>query len=215
LIDLHPGEGTTFRSQYELEEKFLVTHSGNMGIKQGLDVVLDAANLNRHDESILFLFVGDGADCGRIRERANTMGLHNVRFLPLLDEGEFRGMLAASDVCLVTQQQAVSGIVFPSKIVTYLGAGRPIVASVNTNCEVARIVRESNAGKVVEAENPEALLAAIQEFREEDLAKVGQNARQYASLRWSSARVLSNLEQSLISAAESTRSSLAKEQISR
>ena len=63
LIDLLPEEGSAFRQRYGLDEKFLVTHSGNMGVKQGLDVVLDAAALNRRDESTLFLFVGNGADC--------------------------------------------------------------------------------------------------------------------------------------------------------
>jgi len=123
-------------------------------------------------------------------------------------------LLAASDICLVTQQHAVSGIVFPSKIVTYLAAGRPIVASVNTDCEVARITRESRAGKVVEAENPEALLAAIHDLRSEDLHKVGQNAREYANLRWSSARVLGNLEQSLMAAAGSAKAPMAQEGVS-
>ena len=57
-----------------------MTHSGNMGVKQGLDVVLDAAALNRRDESTLFLFVGNGADCQRIQRRAADLNLHNVRF---------------------------------------------------------------------------------------------------------------------------------------
>jgi colanic acid biosynthesis glycosyl transferase WcaI len=214
LIDLQPAEGGAFRHRYDLGEKFLITHSGNMGVKQGLDVVLDAAKLSQFDESTMFLFVGDGADCERIRQRSASMNLPNVRFLPLLNEEEFRGLLAASDICLVTQQHAVSGIVFPSKIVTYLAAGRPIVASVNTDCEVARITRESRAGKVVEAENPEALLAAIHDLRSEDLHKVGQNAREYANLRWSSARVLGNLEQSLMAAAGSAKAPMAQEGVS-
>jgi colanic acid biosynthesis glycosyl transferase WcaI len=160
------------------------------------------------------VFVGDGADCERIRRRAVELTLQNVRFLPLLDQADFRGLLAASGVCLVTQQKSVSEIVFPSKIVTYLAAGRPIVASVSFDCEVARITRESGAGKVVDAENPEALLAAIWELRGEDLSRVGQNARIYAGRRWAPARVLGHLERSLMAAAGFAVSSLAKEGIS-
>ena len=213
LIDLLPEEGSTFRKRYDFGEQFLVTHSGNMGVKQGLDVVLCAAALNHGDDSMMFVFVGDGADCERIRRRAVELNLRNVRFLPLLNQADFRGLLAASGVCLVTQQKSVSEIVFPSKMVTYLAAGRPIVASVNFDCEVARITRESGAGKVVEAENPEALLAAIRELRGEDLYRVGQNARGYASLRWASVHVLAHLERSLMAAAGFAVSSLAKEGI--
>ena len=141
LMDLLPEEGSAFRRRYDLGEKFLVTHSGNMGVKQGLDVILDAARLNCCDDSMRFLLVGDGADCERVQRRAAQMDLQNVRFLPLLDEADYRGLLEASGVCLVTQQKAVSEIAFPSKIVTYLAAGRPIVASVNPDSEVARITR--------------------------------------------------------------------------
>ena len=209
LTDLRPEEGSGFRKRYGLDNEFLVTHSGNMGVKQGLDVVLEAAALNRGDSSILFLLVGDGADRQRIQRRAAEMELRNVRFLPLLGQEDFRGLLAASGVCLIIQQQSVSEVAFPSKIVTYLAAGRPIVASVNPECEVARIIRESATGRIVKAEDPEALLAAIREMRGEDLQKFGENAREYASQRWSSARVLRNLERSLETAAGQVTSSLA------
>jgi len=207
LANLAPEEGIAFRQRFGIGDKFLVTHSGNMGVKQGLDVVLDAAALNRSDASMLFLFVGGGADCGRIQRRAAEMALENVRFLPLLDNNDFRGLLAASDICLVTQQQSVSEVAFPSKIVTYLAAGRPIVGSVNRDCEVARVIEESGAGKVADAEEAGVLSLAIQEMRNEDLGKYGMNAREYAIQRWSPVRVLSHLEQSLTAAAGFTASS--------
>ena len=209
LVDLRPEEGAIFRQRYGLGEKFLVTHSGNMGMKQGLDVVLDAAALHRGDDSMQFLFVGDGADCERIQRRAAEMRLENVRFLPLLNQEDFRGLLAASGICLVTQQNHVSEIAFPSKIVTYLAAGRPIIASVNRDCEVARVVRESGAGRVVDAEEPEALALALQEMRDENLSEYGENARQYASMRWSSMRVLGHMEQSLLAVAGQPMKSVA------
>ena len=209
LVDLPPEEGNAFRRRYDLGDKFLATYSGNMGVKQGLDVILDAATLGRADDSMLFLCVGNGADCERVKRRAAELDLPNVRFLPLLDEKDFRGLLAASNVCLVTQQHSVSEIAFPSKIVTYLAAGRPIVASVNPECEVARITRESGAGSVVEAENSLALFEAVRGLRNADLRKAGENARAYACMRWSAERVLGHLERTLTAAAGSQMGSLA------
>jgi putative colanic acid biosynthesis glycosyltransferase WcaI len=214
LIGLVPEEGARFRERYGFGDKFLVTHSGNMGVKQGLDVVLDAAALNRRDDSLVFACVGDGADRARIQRRALEMQLPNVRFLPLLNEEEFRGLLAASDVCLVTQQKSVSEIFFPSKIVTYLAAGCPIIASVDGDCEVARITLESRAGKVVEAEDAEALQMVILELRGEDLRKLGENARNYAILKWAPERVLGRLEQCLMSAAGNENRLCIKEEVS-
>jgi colanic acid biosynthesis glycosyl transferase WcaI len=211
LFDIGASEGSEFRQRYGLENKFLVTHSGNMGVKQGLDVIVDAAVLNRGDDSMQFLFVGDGAVCGRIKRRVAELELHNVRFLPLLEAKDFRGLLAASDICLLTQQKSVSEIAFPSKIVTYLAAGRPVIASVNPNCETAQTIRESGAGTIVAPEDGAALLAAIHEFRGADLREYRQNAQEYASRRWSSTRVLGHLERSLLSVAASVTHSLAQE----
>jgi colanic acid biosynthesis glycosyl transferase WcaI len=209
LMDLPSEEGDAFRRRYGLGEKFLVTHSGNMGVKQALDVIVDAAALSRADESMLFLCVGNGAECERIKRRTAELDLGNVRFMPLLDDKDFRGLMAASGICLVTQKHSVSEIVFPSKIVTYLAAGRPTVAAVNPACEVAQIMRESGAGKVVAAEDPAALLDAISILRREDLRTAGENAREYACARWSSARVLGELERSLTDAAGPGMRSLA------
>jgi colanic acid biosynthesis glycosyl transferase WcaI len=211
LFNIGAKEGSTFRERYGLQNKFLVTHSGNMGVKQGLDVIVDAALLNKSDDSVHFLLVGDGAVCDRIRQRVAELELNNVSFLPLLEAEDFRGLLAASDICLLTQQKSVSEIAFPSKIVTYLAAGRPVIASVNPSSEVAQTLCESGAGRVVAPEDGAALLDAIQEFRSADLREYGQNAREYANRRWSSARVLGHLERSLLSVVPSAAGSLPEE----
>ena len=211
LSVLTRAEEIGFRSRYELGDKFLVTYSGNMGVKQGLDVVLEAAALNRSDDSILFLLVGSGSDCDRLRRRAAQLELSNVRFLPLLDENDFRGLVAASSICLVTQQKFVSEVAFPSKIVTYLAAARPIIASVNPESEVAHITRESGAGKVVMAEDARALLATIHDLRENDLKELGRSGRNYAKRRWAADRVLGHLEQRLAFVAGCAMSSVPQE----
>ena len=211
LTNLLPEEAEAFRRKYDLGERFLVTHSGNMGVKQGLGVILEAALLGRADDSMLFLCVGDGVECDRIKRRAAELDLGNVRFLPVLDEKDFRGLMAASGICLVTQQHSVSEIAFPSKIVTYLAAGRPVIASVNPECEVAHLIHESGAGNIVPAEDPRALLDAVDALRRNGLPQAGQNAREYARARWSSARVLGELERCLAATAEPGVRSLVSE----
>ncbi|HEV2135915.1 MAG TPA: glycosyltransferase family 4 protein [Terracidiphilus sp.] len=211
LCGLGSAEEIAFRRRYGLGDTFLVTYSGNMGVKQGLNVVLDAADLNRNDKSILFLLVGSGADCHRLQRRTVDLKLSNVRFLPLLNEEEFRGMVAASGICLVTQQKSVSEVAFPSKIITYLAAARPIIASVNPESEVALITRESGAGKVVAAEDAEGLLAAVRELRENNLEELGRNGFEYAKRRWAAGRVLGNLEKHLAGVTASAMNTLPQE----
>ena len=213
LLEIPLREGAVFRRKYELDGKFIVTHSGNFGVKQGLDVILDAAEMCRDDASLVFLLVGNGAARQRIERRAAELGLDNVRFMPLLNAQEFRGLLAASDVCLITQRKSVSDIVFPSKVVSYLAAGCAVIASVNACSEIAQAVLESNAGTVVESENASALRDAICAMRAHGLRDRQRNARAYASKRWSSTRVLQYFEKSLVSVSSAVPASLAKQGI--
>jgi colanic acid biosynthesis glycosyl transferase WcaI len=195
-------EGHEFRRKYNLENKFTVVHSGNMGVKQGLDVMLDAASQLREQRDFVFVLAGDGAMKSRLQERAAAMSLGNLRFLPLQEHVEFLQMLAATDMALIIQQSTVSDIVFPSKTVTLLSAARAVGASVTANSEIGRVIRESGGGVVTEPENAEALAAAIKEFFDHPGKRLamGQSGRQYAQQQWEETHVLSNLEGHLLKA---------------
>ncbi len=192
--------GAEFRRKHGLEGKFVVAHSGNMGVKQGLDVMLDAALQLREQSDFAFVLAGDGAMKSRLEQRAATLGLANVRFLPLQEHCEFLQMLAATDLALIVQQSSVSDIVFPSKTVTLLSAARPVAASVSARSEIGRVIRQSGGGIVTEPENVDALAAAIKEFFDspEKRQSMGEAGRQYALQHWDEARVLANFEGHLL-----------------
>jgi len=190
------GGGGAFRRAFGLGSRFLVVHAGNMGVKQGLDTVLGAAEQSRDDADLVYLLVGDGAMRGSLEGRAAALGLSNVRFIPLQPRTMFRELLAAADVCLVTQQRTVADIVFPSKVLTLLAAGRPVVASVSPESEVARVVREGGAGLVVPPEDPRALREAVVTFRRDAAARQasGESGRAYARQHWDHERILFEME---------------------
>jgi colanic acid biosynthesis glycosyl transferase WcaI len=195
--------GDEFRRKHNLGGKFVVGHCGNMGVKQGLDLVLDAAVLLKEQRNLVFLLAGDGAKKACLEQRAAALGLDNVRFLPLQDTSTFLEMLAAMDVGLIVQQSTVSDIVFPSKTVTLLSAARPVIAAVNDNSEIGRVIQNSRGGVVVEPEAPQALAHAVQEFLSdpENRCAMGDNGRQYALQHWEKNRVLSAFENYLIETA--------------
>ena len=194
------GGGTLFRQAFGLEGKFLVVHAGNMGIKQGLDVVLQAAEHSRRYADILFLLVGDGAARPALEKQAAERGLPNLRFLPLQPRTMFEHLLAAADVCLVTQRRSIADIVFPSKVMTLLAAGRPIVASVNGGSEVARIVTSARGGLVVPPEDPRALSDALAGLRADarGRATMSENGRAYAHAQWNRDQLLERMETALL-----------------
>ncbi len=206
-------EGREFRSKHGLEGKFVVAHSGNMGVKQGLDVVLDVALQLREQQDFVFLLAGDGAMKSRLEARAAALNLANVRFLPLQEQSEFLQLLAATDVGLIVQQSSVSDIVFPSKTVTLLSAARPVGAAVTTNSEIGRVIRHSGGGVVTQPENAEDLTAAIRELFSDPVKRsvMGKCGRQFAIQHWDESRVLSNFETHLLrTGSESAQATVAE-----
>lgn len=194
------GGGTAARRELQLDGRFVVLHAGNMGVKQGLDVVLDAAARTRDRADIVYLLVGDGAARPGLEARAATMALPNLRFLPLQPDPLFRELLAAADLTLVTQQRVVADIVFPSKVLTLLAAAKPVVASLNSSSEVARVVMESQAGLVTPAEDGGALAEAVGMIRDDPARRrrMGEAGRQYARAHWDRERTLAEMEQALL-----------------
>jgi colanic acid biosynthesis glycosyl transferase WcaI len=203
LFDLEEaGEApaaSSIRTELGLGDAFLVLHAGNMGVKQGLDVVLDAAARTREDGRLIYLLVGDGAVRPALEARAHAMGLSNVRFVPLLPRPAFLRLLAAADVCLVTQQRTVADIVFPSKVLTLLAAGKPVIASVTAASAVARAIADAGAGDVVEPENPAALADAVRVLRDDAVRRRAMSVagRAYARAAWERDATLGHLERML------------------
>lgn len=147
------------------EDTPVVLHSGNMGLKQGLDVLVGLARLAPHVRVVL---MGDGNQ--RAALRASAAGLPNVDFLPPAGAAEFPDVLAAADVLAVTQRASVLDMSVPSKLTSYFVSGRPVVASVAAEGGTADEVRRSGAGVLVAPEDPAALLAAVRRLAEDPAA---------------------------------------------
>jgi colanic acid biosynthesis glycosyl transferase WcaI len=197
------GGGAEFRRAFGLEGRFLVVHSGNMGVKQGLDVILGAAARSTGDPEITYLLVGDGAARQGLQDRASAQGLSNIRFLPVQPQQMFFDLLAAADLTLVTEQCTATNIAFPSKMETLMSAGRPILASLNAGGEAARVVTHSGAGEVVAAGDSSQLHGAILRLKSDPDRRrlMGERGRAYAGRHWDADRILPETEAALVAVA--------------
>jgi len=206
LFALAGGQSDPIRPELGLGDAFLVLHAGNMGVKQGLDVVLDAAQQTRSNPGIVYLLVGDGAMRPHLERRAGALALDNVRIVPLLDHERFLRVLATADVCLVTQQRAVADVVFPSKVLTLLAAGKPVIASVTGGSAVANVIAGAGAGMVVSPEDSDAVVTAIEALRRDAPLRAGMSAagRAYASRHWERTATLRYLADTVERVAESS-----------
>jgi glycosyltransferase involved in cell wall biosynthesis len=154
------GGPNPLRAEWGVEGRFVVMYSGNLGLSQGLDGVLEAAAALR-DEPVTFLFVGEGGAKPGLVARAGERGLPNVRFLPYQPKARLGDSLTAADLHLIPMRRGLAGCMVPSKLYGILAAGRPYVAAVDADSEVAAVTAAHRTGLRVEPESPDALAAAV------------------------------------------------------
>lgn len=174
----------------------MVLYSGNIGDKQGLEQVIDAADQLR-DEPYDFVIVGDGAGKDKLKSLSVSKGLTNVHFAPLLPLEQLPVLLASADCHLVIQKRGVADAVLPSKLTNILAVGGNTVITAERNTELGILCDEyAGIAELVEPENVIALIAGI----ENALNRCVPNtvASEYAQLNIDSEKVLRNFESELI-----------------
>ncbi|WP_030168089.1 glycosyltransferase [Streptomyces sp. NRRL S-813] len=181
------------------EDRQVVLHSGNMGLKQGLEVLVEAARL---DPGVDVVLMGDGNQRAALQECARDVP--NLRFLPPAAEADFPDVLAAADVLAVSQRASVLDMSVPSKLTSYFAAGRPVIASVADEGGTADEVRRSGAGVLVPPEDPAALLKALKDLAADPEAadRLGARGPAYVDERLSRAAGLGRLDDLLAEALE-------------
>jgi glycosyltransferase involved in cell wall biosynthesis len=174
---LSPGpKDNAFSREHGLHDRFVVLHAGNIGLSQNLDSVLDVAS---GVEDVTFLFIGDGVRRRPLEEQSAERGLSNVRFLPYQPRERMRDSYATADVFIVSLKRGLAGYIVPSKLYGILAAGRPYVAAVEEDSEVASITREHECGLLVAPGDVGGMTHEISRlYRDRDLARrLGENAR--------------------------------------
>ncbi len=169
----------------------IVLHAGNMGYKQGLDKLVDAARLaSAEGLTTRFVLMGDGNDRRRLEGLA--AGLPNVEFLDPQPAETFMEVLAAADVLVLNERATVVDMSLPSKITSYFLAGPPVVAAVPPAGATARELARSGGALVVSAGDPGALLAAIRTVVDdpETRRRLVMSAKRHATLYFDRSRLL-------------------------
>lgn len=131
-------------------------HTGNMGLKQGLDTLIEAARCSwKRDDNLSYVLLGDGSQRSYLESLASD--LPNVRFIDPVPSADYPTYLAAADVLILTQRGSVVDMSLPSKLTSYVAAGRPVVAAVSHDSEAARFVRRLPHGHLALPDDAESL----------------------------------------------------------
>jgi colanic acid biosynthesis glycosyl transferase WcaI len=186
-----------FRQANQITERqFLIMHTGNMGKKQDLMNVVRAAELSRDLDDVVWFLVGQGEERAALEDAVRRLRLKNVRLLPLQPDDTLAEMYAAADVLLVHQKAAVVESVIPSKLLTYMAAGRPVLAAVSNKSETARYIERAKCGRIIHSEDPMALVKAALSLRADGALRetLGSNGRAYVLEHFTKSKILREYE---------------------
>lgn len=165
---IQPGpRHNDFSTSHRLDDKFVVLYAGNIGLTQGFETILDAAQQLADLPDLHFLFVGDGTRRDWLAEQLARESYSNVTLLPYQPRSVVPQIYATADLCLVPLKKGTAQETFPSKIYTIMAAARPVVAATDPESELADLVQTADCGWAVPPDDAAALSDVLRRAYEE------------------------------------------------
>jgi colanic acid biosynthesis glycosyl transferase WcaI len=176
--------------------KNIVLYSGNMGHKQGLEVVVAAAALLQDPPKIHFVLCGDGAVRADLEGCAKD--IPNIQFMPLQPPEKLNQLLNLADIHLLPQRADAADLVMPSKLAGMFASGKVVIATANPGTEVAKII--GDLGVVVPPDDAPALAKAILGLATDPkrMHALGQKGLSWVIANWSKEKVLDEFSKNLL-----------------
>lgn len=147
--------------------KTIVLYSGNMGMAQDMNTVIDTAKLLKNDKNIHFMLVGHGCKLNELREEAHKEELSNIEFHEFLHGTDFTDVLKIADAYIVSLEKGIEGLSVPSKTYSYMAVGRPLLAIMSEETDIAKDINDNQIGFVIEQGDSKKMVQAIKQLNED------------------------------------------------
>ena len=145
----------------------IFVYTGNIGIAQGMDILLDLAAVLKNDESIGFMFVGRGSAVAKMKEKSVRLGLGNILFYDEIRSNEIPSLLKECHVGLIALDPRHRYDNIPGKFLAYMQSGLPILGNINPGNDFQTLVEHSRVGQVVSSNSLQDLQQAVKVLLEE------------------------------------------------
>ncbi len=158
----------------------IILYSGAIGEKQGLEAILESAKALENHSNLKFVICGSGPYKEKLKEQTEKQNLKNVIFLPLQPFEKLNLFLNMADIHLVLQKANATDLVMPSKLTAILAVGGVAIITANEGSSLYNVVDAHQMGILIEPENPDTLIDAIDRVFKNNNQTIHQNARLYA-----------------------------------
>jgi colanic acid biosynthesis glycosyl transferase WcaI len=180
------GKANAFSLAHNLADKFVVLYAGNVGLSQGLEVILDAAEKLQDRQEMVFLIVGQGSCRDELIADVKRRGIGNVKLLPFQPESEVPEVYASCDVALIPLRHGITENSVPCKTYSIMAAGRPYIAGVDNDSTVSKLTSKVGCGVCIAPEDGRALADAVLRLQADVEARqaMGAAGRNYVELHF-------------------------------
>lgn len=170
---------TAYRIENGLGERTVVMYAGNIGYSQPLEMLVAAARACRDRHDVVFVINGEGSARDALEESA--AGLSNLVLVDFQPAERISEVLASADVHVIVLRKGLAHSSVPSKLYSILAAGRPVLASVDTGTEVARVLEKAGCGVAVAPDDTTAFIAALRAMIDDAprRARMGEQGRAF------------------------------------
>ncbi|WP_420322315.1 glycosyltransferase family 4 protein [Flagellimonas sp.] len=134
------------KKKFDLTDKFVAIFGGNLGRPQKMENIINLAKSCTDYKDIFFLILGSGTEKEAIKEVIATSNLSNIRLIDRLPKKEYIQVLAAADVGLISLSEEFTIPNFPSKVLTYFGLKKPVLASLDLATDFGQMLEETKSG---------------------------------------------------------------------
>ncbi|MDZ7811696.1 MAG: glycosyltransferase family 4 protein, partial [Ideonella sp.] len=152
-------------------------YAGNMGVAQGMDILIDLADKLRGKTDVGFLFVGRGSEAARLKSTARMLGLDNAVFFDEIHPDEIPDLYAQCDVGIVALDARHKSHNIPGKFLTYMQNGLPVLANINSGNDLTQLIRVERVGQVSEGNQVGELLEITEKILNQIETDPGFSAR--------------------------------------
>lgn len=183
-LDEH--EKLVMRHKYDLPtDKKVFVYGGNLGKPQGISFIIECLRAEKDNKKAFFLIVGDGTEFGKIEAFVNEEKPTNVKLMKSLPKEDYDRMIAACDIGMIFLDHRFTIPNFPSRLLSYMQAGLPVLACTDPNTDICKVITEGGFGWWCESDDASKAVYEIAKVIVADLADYGYKSKKYLKENYS------------------------------
>ncbi|MGN0818802.1 MAG: glycosyltransferase family 4 protein [Christensenellaceae bacterium] len=185
-VSLTIEEKQEMRNKYGIPlDKKVFVYGGNLGKPQGIPFIIDCLRAEKENEEVFFLIVGDGTEYSKLEQFEKEERPKNFKLMKRLPKDDYDRMIASCDVGMIFLDHRFTIPNFPSRLLSYMQAGLPVLACTDPNTDIGKVIVEGGFGWWCESNDVKSFNSVIAECLGADLDNIGNNGYNYLLKKYS------------------------------